>query len=166
MEKERKQDRENLWVPEENSTGAQLGKRRWQKKRLRCPFTYFTVQPKGWHCHIIDRTITQSSNIIELLHLSSDPLHCLWSDGDWFLNPESGVLAICEVSSCPGQLLSPLQSVDSHQSLQDPVGRPIMHLSGLKHATGEAVFCDDIPMVDRELFMVLVTSTRAHAKIM
>ncbi|KAK2496717.1 hypothetical protein MC885_008101 [Smutsia gigantea] len=57
------------------------------------------------------------------------------------------------------------QSVDSHQPLQDPVGRPIMHLSGLKHATGEAVFCDDIPMVDRELFMALVTSTRAHAKI-
>uniref|UniRef100_A0A452R618 Aldehyde oxidase n=1 Tax=Ursus americanus TaxID=9643 RepID=A0A452R618_URSAM len=57
------------------------------------------------------------------------------------------------------------QRVDSHQSLQDPVGRPIMHLSGLKHATGEAIFCDDIPMVDRELFMVLVTSTRAHAKI-
>ncbi|KAB1279437.1 Aldehyde oxidase 2 [Camelus dromedarius] len=57
------------------------------------------------------------------------------------------------------------QSVDSHQPLQDPVGRPIMHLSGLKHATGEAIFCDDIPMVDKELFMALVTSTRAHAKI-
>ncbi|XP_059249136.1 aldehyde oxidase 2 [Mustela nigripes] len=57
------------------------------------------------------------------------------------------------------------QSVDSRQALQDPVGRPVMHLSGLKHATGEAIFCDDIPMVDRELFMVLVTSTRAHAKI-
>ncbi|XP_070364448.1 aldehyde oxidase 2 isoform X3 [Equus asinus] len=57
------------------------------------------------------------------------------------------------------------QSVDSHQALQDPVGRPIMHLSGLKHATGEAIFCDDIPTVDKELFMALVTSTRAHAKI-
>ncbi|XP_075385060.1 aldehyde oxidase 2-like [Tenrec ecaudatus] len=57
------------------------------------------------------------------------------------------------------------QSVDSHQPLQDPVGRPIMHLSGLKHATGEAVFCDDIPVVDKELVMALVTSTRAHAKI-
>ncbi|XP_008580345.1 PREDICTED: aldehyde oxidase [Galeopterus variegatus] len=57
------------------------------------------------------------------------------------------------------------QSVDSHQPLQDPVGRPIMHLSGLKHATGEAVFCDDIPMVDKELFMALLTSSRAHAKI-
>ncbi|XP_051010483.1 aldehyde oxidase 2 [Acomys russatus] len=57
------------------------------------------------------------------------------------------------------------QSVDSHQPLQDPVGRPIMHLSGLKHATGEAVFCDDIPRVDKELSMALVTSTRAHAKI-
>ncbi|XP_054113736.1 aldehyde oxidase 2 isoform X3 [Callithrix jacchus] len=57
------------------------------------------------------------------------------------------------------------QSVDPHQPLQDPVGRPIMHLSGLKHATGEAIFCDDIPMVDKELFMALVTSSRAHAKI-
>ncbi|XP_032968997.1 aldehyde oxidase 2 isoform X3 [Rhinolophus ferrumequinum] len=57
------------------------------------------------------------------------------------------------------------QSVDSHQPLQDSVGRPIMHVSGLKHATGEAMFCDDIPRVDKELFMALVTSTRAHAKI-
>ncbi|XP_047400596.1 aldehyde oxidase 2 isoform X3 [Sciurus carolinensis] len=57
------------------------------------------------------------------------------------------------------------QRVDSHQPLRDPVGRPIMHLSGLKHATGEAIFCDDIPRVDKELFMALVTSTRAHAKI-
>uniref|UniRef100_A0A8C5KDV1 Aldehyde oxidase 2 n=1 Tax=Jaculus jaculus TaxID=51337 RepID=A0A8C5KDV1_JACJA len=57
------------------------------------------------------------------------------------------------------------QKVDSHQPLQDPVGRPVMHLSGLKHATGEAIFCDDIPRVDKELFMALVTSTRAHAKI-
>uniref|UniRef100_A0A2K5QZC5 aldehyde oxidase n=1 Tax=Cebus imitator TaxID=2715852 RepID=A0A2K5QZC5_CEBIM len=57
------------------------------------------------------------------------------------------------------------QSVDPHQPLQDPVGRPIMHLSGLKHATGEAIFCDDIPMVDKELFMALMTSSRAHAKI-
>ncbi|XP_065783775.1 aldehyde oxidase 2 isoform X2 [Muntiacus reevesi] len=57
------------------------------------------------------------------------------------------------------------QSVDSHQPLQDPVGRPIMHLSGLKHATGEAEFCDDIPVVDKELCMALVTSARAHAKI-
>ncbi|XP_057614609.1 aldehyde oxidase 2 isoform X1 [Chionomys nivalis] len=57
------------------------------------------------------------------------------------------------------------QRVDPRQPLQDPVGRPIMHLSGLKHATGEATFCDDIPRADEELFMALVTSTRAHARI-
>ncbi|KAL1770882.1 aldehyde oxidase 2 [Sigmodon hispidus] len=57
------------------------------------------------------------------------------------------------------------QRVDPGQPLQDPVGRPIMHLSGFKHATGEAIFCDDIPRVDKELFMALVTSTRAHARI-
>ncbi|XP_053520992.1 aldehyde oxidase 2-like [Artibeus jamaicensis] len=57
------------------------------------------------------------------------------------------------------------QRVDPCQPLQDPVGRPIMHLSGLKHATGEAMFCDDIPRLDKELSMALVTSARAHAKI-
>ncbi|TEA29022.1 hypothetical protein DBR06_SOUSAS17610030, partial [Sousa chinensis] len=48
---------------------------------------------------------------------------------------------------------------------QDPVGHPIMHLSGIKHATGEAIYCDDMPAVDRELFLTFVTSSRAHAKI-
>uniref|UniRef100_A0A8B9J264 Aldehyde oxidase 1 n=1 Tax=Amazona collaria TaxID=241587 RepID=A0A8B9J264_9PSIT len=52
-----------------------------------------------------------------------------------------------------------------NQSPQDPVGRPIMHQSGIKHATGEAVYIDDLPSVDGELFLSVVTSSRAHAKI-
>lgn len=48
---------------------------------------------------------------------------------------------------------------------QDPIGRPIMHLSGIKHATGEAIYCDDMPAVHGELFLAFVTSSRAHAKI-
>uniref|UniRef100_A0A8C4VEI3 Aldehyde oxidase 1 n=1 Tax=Falco tinnunculus TaxID=100819 RepID=A0A8C4VEI3_FALTI len=51
------------------------------------------------------------------------------------------------------------------QSPQDPVGRPIMHQSGIKHATGEAVYIDDLPSVDGELSLAVVTSSRAHAKI-
>lgn len=57
------------------------------------------------------------------------------------------------------------QNVDPMQLPQDPIGRPIMHLSGIKHATGEAIYCDDMPAVDRELFLSFVTSSRAHAKI-
>ncbi|XP_046777288.1 aldehyde oxidase isoform X3 [Gallus gallus] len=57
------------------------------------------------------------------------------------------------------------QNVELSQSPQDPVGRPIMHQSGIKHATGEAVYIDDIPSVDGELFLAVVTSSRAHAKI-
>nr|XP_021558691.1 aldehyde oxidase [Neomonachus schauinslandi] len=57
------------------------------------------------------------------------------------------------------------QSADSKQLPQDPVGHPIMHLSGIKHATGEAIYCDDMPTVDRELFLSFVTSSRARAKI-
>lgn len=57
------------------------------------------------------------------------------------------------------------QKVDPKQPSQDPVGHPIMHLSGIKHATGEAIYCDDMPAMDGELFLAFVTSSRAHAKI-
>uniref|UniRef100_A0A8C2XNL5 xanthine dehydrogenase n=1 Tax=Cyclopterus lumpus TaxID=8103 RepID=A0A8C2XNL5_CYCLU len=62
-------------------------------------------------------------------------------------------------------LLLLLQHVSKDQSDQDPVGRPIMHRSALSQATGEAVYCDDMPPADGELFLALVTSSRAHAKI-
>uniref|UniRef100_A0A8B9T9E3 Aldehyde oxidase 1 n=1 Tax=Anas platyrhynchos TaxID=8839 RepID=A0A8B9T9E3_ANAPL len=65
----------------------------------------------------------------------------------------------------PQMLFLMAQDVDQSQSPQDPVGRPIMHQSGIKHATGEAVYIDDLPSVDGELFLAVVTSSRAHAKI-
>ncbi|NP_001295384.1 aldehyde oxidase 4 [Otolemur garnettii] len=58
------------------------------------------------------------------------------------------------------------QCVDPCQPPQDPVGHPIMHQSAIKHATGEAIYIDDMPPVDQELFLAVVTSTRAHAKIL
>ncbi|KAJ6665273.1 hypothetical protein lerEdw1_004322 [Lerista edwardsae] len=57
------------------------------------------------------------------------------------------------------------KDVEPGQLLQDPVGRPVMHQAGIKHATGEAVYCDDMRAVDGELFLALVTSAKAHAKI-
>ncbi|XP_075385065.1 aldehyde oxidase 3-like [Tenrec ecaudatus] len=57
------------------------------------------------------------------------------------------------------------ECVDPQQLPQDPVGRPVMHQSGVKHATGEAVFCDDMPAFSGELFLAVVTSTRPHAKL-
>uniref|UniRef100_A0A4X2KS87 FAD-binding PCMH-type domain-containing protein n=1 Tax=Vombatus ursinus TaxID=29139 RepID=A0A4X2KS87_VOMUR len=57
------------------------------------------------------------------------------------------------------------QKVDTKQFPQDPIGRPIMHQSGIKHATGEAIYCDDMPAHDQELFLAFVTSSRPHAKI-
>uniref|UniRef100_A0A8C1QGW7 Aldehyde oxidase 5 n=1 Tax=Cyprinus carpio TaxID=7962 RepID=A0A8C1QGW7_CYPCA len=55
--------------------------------------------------------------------------------------------------------------VPETQSSNDPVGRPNVHQAALQQATGEAVYYDDIPSVKGELFVSMVTSTRAHAKI-
>uniref|UniRef100_A0A8C7RBE5 Aldehyde oxidase 5 n=1 Tax=Oncorhynchus mykiss TaxID=8022 RepID=A0A8C7RBE5_ONCMY len=61
--------------------------------------------------------------------------------------------------------LFPLQLVSNAQSSQDPVGHPMMHQAAFHQATGEAQYYDDIPAVQGELFVYMVTSTRAHAKI-
>ncbi|KAK0141797.1 Xanthine dehydrogenase/oxidase [Merluccius polli] len=58
------------------------------------------------------------------------------------------------------------QDVPEGQQREDVVGRPVMHLSALKQATGEAVYCDDIPLYENELYVALVTSSKAHARIL
>ncbi|KAF9876609.1 xanthine dehydrogenase [Colletotrichum karsti] len=45
------------------------------------------------------------------------------------------------------------------------VGRPIPHLSALKHCTGEAEYLDDMPKQHNELFAALVLAKRAHAEL-
>lgn len=47
----------------------------------------------------------------------------------------------------------------------DTVGYPVIHASAFKQVTGEALYCDDIPAVEGELFLTLIFSTKAHAKI-
>lgn len=57
------------------------------------------------------------------------------------------------------------QDINPEQLPHDTVGCPLMHLAGIKHATGEALYCDDIPPVEKEFFLAFVTSSRAHADI-
>uniref|UniRef100_A0A8C2TUR4 Xanthine dehydrogenase/oxidase n=1 Tax=Coturnix japonica TaxID=93934 RepID=A0A8C2TUR4_COTJA len=58
------------------------------------------------------------------------------------------------------------QEVPRGQLVEDTVGRPLVHVSAAKQACGEAVYCDDIPHYENELYLTLVTSTKAHAKIL
>ncbi|KAL5482077.1 hypothetical protein EMCRGX_G022358 [Ephydatia muelleri] len=57
------------------------------------------------------------------------------------------------------------QMVPDTQVPSDMVGRPMMHQSALKQATGEARYVDDMPPYQNELYAGLVMSTHAHAKI-
>ncbi|KAL7297373.1 hypothetical protein TKK_0009758 [Trichogramma kaykai] len=58
------------------------------------------------------------------------------------------------------------QMIPNDQPETDLIGRPIVHMSAFKQATGEAVYCDDIPRVAGETYMALILSTRTHAKIL
>ncbi|KAL0831376.1 hypothetical protein ABMA28_002200 [Loxostege sticticalis] len=55
--------------------------------------------------------------------------------------------------------------VGDKQLKTDMVGRPVQHLSAFKQATGEAIYFDDIPIAENELYLALVLSTKAHAKL-
>ncbi|XFF75074.1 hypothetical protein AB1E18_001293 [Capra hircus] len=79
--------------------------------------------------------------------------------------PEKFMSALEDFPIETPQGIQMFQCVDPHQPLQDPVGHPVMHQSAIKHTTGEAVFVDDMPPISQELFLAVVTSTRAHAKI-
>ncbi|XP_059558677.1 aldehyde oxidase 4-like [Myotis daubentonii] len=79
--------------------------------------------------------------------------------------PENFMSAVDNFPIGTPQGLQMFQCVNPHQPPQDPVGHPMMHQSAIKHATGEAVYVDDMPPIAQELFLAVVTSTRAHAKI-
>lgn len=52
-----------------------------------------------------------------------------------------------------------------NRKITDTVGLPIIHASAFKQATGEAVYCDDLPKIDGELYLALVFSNMSYAKI-
>lgn len=56
--------------------------------------------------------------------------------------------------------------IGEEQVKSDSVGRPVQHMSAFKQATGEAIYCDDIPIAEGELYLAFVLSTKAHAKIL
>ncbi|XP_063994922.1 xanthine dehydrogenase-like [Diachasmimorpha longicaudata] len=58
------------------------------------------------------------------------------------------------------------QITPDHSEPKDLIGRPIVHTSAFKQTTGEAVFCDDIPIMKEELYLALVLSTRSHAELL
>ena len=53
------------------------------------------------------------------------------------------------------------QEVPNGQSKEDTVGRPLPHLAAAMQASGEAVYCDDIPRYENELFLRLVSTPKA-----
>lgn len=56
--------------------------------------------------------------------------------------------------------------VNDKQVKSDAVGRPIPHMSAMKQTTGEAIYCDDMPIAEGELYLAFVLSSKAHAKIL
>ncbi len=55
--------------------------------------------------------------------------------------------------------------VDPSQANTDMVHRQVPHASAIKHVTGEAKYCDDIPKFKNELELVFVLSRKPHARI-
>ncbi|XP_059170556.1 xanthine dehydrogenase/oxidase-like [Physella acuta] len=61
---------------------------------------------------------------------------------------------------------SQFYAVKHPDSSFDTVGRPLVHVAAHKQVTGEAIYLDDIPIAEGELFLGLVTSKKAHAHLL
>ncbi|XP_011496569.1 PREDICTED: xanthine dehydrogenase-like, partial [Ceratosolen solmsi marchali] len=57
------------------------------------------------------------------------------------------------------------QTVSEDQSSIDLIGRPLIHASAFKQASGEAIYCDDIARFEGELYLAFIMSKSAHARI-
>lgn len=75
---------------------------------------------------------------------------------------KSGITRYNALPPSSSQLFEIIQNFEFHTS---SVGKPIVHVSSYQQATGEAIYCDDIPHSDNELFLAFVLSSKAHAKI-
>ncbi|XP_048259580.1 xanthine dehydrogenase/oxidase-like isoform X3 [Haliotis rufescens] len=57
------------------------------------------------------------------------------------------------------------EDVPDGQSPGDAVGRPLVHVSAQQQTTGEAVYVDDLPKHEDELYLSMVISTKPHARL-
>ncbi|CAK1600928.1 unnamed protein product [Parnassius mnemosyne] len=78
---------------------------------------------------------------------------------------DNQISAAQEISSIVPKSSQCFQLKKNAKDSYDSVGQPIPHSSALKQAAGEAIYCDDIPVVEGELYLTLIFSTESHAKI-
>ncbi|XP_038627933.1 xanthine dehydrogenase/oxidase-like [Tachyglossus aculeatus] len=97
-------------------------------------------------------------SVLQKLNKSSARGKCGRLDPTW-------LSAVTPFQKHPTVNVQLFQEVPKGQSEEDMVGRPLAHLAAAMQATGEAVYCDDIPLFSNELYLRLVTSTKAHARI-
>lgn len=89
---------------------------------------------------------------------------------------ESNLLEVSSSEKSAGEQVNHQSLVKSHQLWSilpegaeeasfDPLGKPIKHKSADLQATGEAVYVDDIPRRDDEVYASFVVSSKAHARL-
>ncbi|CAG8812762.1 37088_t:CDS:2, partial [Racocetra persica] len=75
-----------------------------------------------------------------------------------------------DIENCIGEIKRDIskgsQTIGRPEKGKKIVGKPISHKTSMSQSTGEAVYIDDIPKIQGELYGALVTSEKAHAKIL
>ncbi|KAK2165479.1 hypothetical protein NP493_1361g00029 [Ridgeia piscesae] len=77
----------------------------------------------------------------------------------------SDLSATTPLPHIPARGIQVYEEVPADQSSSDAVGRPLPVKSALNNALGKSVFIDDMLPYQGELYLALVMSTQAHAKI-
>lgn len=78
---------------------------------------------------------------------------------------DNGDFSEYEISRLTPKSTQCFEIKDNVKSSCDTIGKPIIHASAFKHATGEAIYCDDIPILNDELYLCLIFSSESYARI-
>ncbi|KAI9595521.1 xanthine dehydrogenase [Syncephalis fuscata] len=98
------------------------------------------------------------------MSLAASFLFRFWCDVSNQLGVQMASEDISGINEIKRGLSRGVQTYVDAQNLQS-IGKSLAHVSAMKQVTGEAIYTDDIPPVQGEVYAAFVRSSKAHAKI-
>ncbi|XP_046343003.2 xanthine dehydrogenase/oxidase-like [Haliotis rufescens] len=130
------------------------------------------VVGKIWSLSLVPTVLASLENLLDKSAITDDARHVAMAQAFKFMFAVEETLTGQTVRNAPSALSTVdyestrvFDNVGPVQLPEDDMRRPIPHSSALQITCGEAVYLDDMPRCEDELFAGLVLSTKPHARV-
>ncbi|XP_067682650.1 xanthine dehydrogenase/oxidase-like [Haliotis asinina] len=140
---------------------------------VKTPDSVQQVVGKSWSLSLVPTVLTSLGKLLDnITTVTDDARHIVMAHAFKFmfaveetLCGKTGPNGPSVLSTVDYESTRVFDTVSSDQPPEDAIRRPIPHSSALQMTCGEAVYLDDMPRSEDELYAGLVLSTRPHARI-